>query len=130
MKTFITSFLLLNIFVNSIPTIEKFTLIEQILNEYQNPPKFLLTEMNGRELEDKAYFTVKYDNTFELKLEDGTVFNYIPYKHFGNEPLCNILARDEKLRDTAICIKKLTGNKVQIMLENEDMKSNFIGIKI
>lgn len=130
MKTFITSFLLLNIFVNSIPTIEKFTLIEQILNEYQNPPKFLLTEMNGRELEDKAYFTVKYDNTFELKLEDGTVFKYIPYKHFGNEPLCNILARDEKLRDTAICIKKLTGNKVQIMLENEDMKSNFIGIKI
>lgn len=130
MKTFITSFLLLNIFVNSIPTMEKFTIIEQILNEYQNPPKFLLTEMNGRELEDKAYFTVKYDNTFELKLEDGTVFKYIPYKHFGNEPLCNILARDEKLRDTAICIKKLTGNKVQIMLENEDMKSNFIGIKI
>jgi len=98
--------------------------------EYQNPPKFALTEMNGRELEEKAYFTVKYDNTFELKLADGTIFKYVPYKHFGDEPLCNILARDKRGINTAICIKKLSGNKVKIMLENDEMISNFVGYKL
>jgi len=130
MKTIIASILFVNIIFNYTPTIEKFTSVEQFINEYQNPPKFLLTEMNGRELEGKAYFTVKYDNTFELKLEDGTVFKYIPYKHFGDEPLCNILARDKRGINTAICIKKISGNKVEIMLENDEMISNFVGYKL
>lgn len=130
MKTLIASILILNIIFNYTPTIEKFKIVEQINNEYQNPPKFLLTEINGRELEDNAYFTIKYDNTFELKLADGTIFKYVPYKHFGDEPLCNILARNKSGRNTAICIKKLTGNKDQIMLENDDMKSNFFGYKL
>ncbi len=107
---------------------------EEIYNNYksdeiQSPPKFVLTEMNGRELEEKAFFTIKYDNTFELKLADGTIFKYVPYKHFGDEPLCNILARDKRGLNTAICIKKLSGNKVKIMLENDEMISNFTGYK-
>src|SRR5690606_6926618 len=87
-------------------------------SSYQGPPMFVLTEMNGRELEEKAYFTIKYDNTFELKTGDGTIFKYTPTQHFGDDPLCNILATDDKGRNTAICIKKQTGLNVLIMLEN------------
>ena len=96
-------------------------------SSYNGPPMFVLTVMNGRELEEQAYFTIKYDNTFELKLGDGTIFTYIPTKHFGSDPLCNITATDNLGRNTAICIKK-TGNKEAIiMLENKDMVSNFKG---
>ncbi|SKB51805.1 hypothetical protein SAMN05660776_1572 [Salegentibacter holothuriorum] len=98
-------------------------------DEIQRPPKFVLTEINGRELEERAFFTIKYDNTFELKLSDGTIFKYVPYKHFGDEPLCNIAAKDKRGLITAICIKKLSGNKVKIMIENDEMISNFKGYK-
>ncbi len=96
-------------------------------SNYQGPPMFVLTEMNGRELEEKAYFTIKYDNTFELKIGDGTIYKYTPTKHFGSDPLCNILATDDLGRNTAICIKKLEGKNAIIMLESEDMISNFKG---
>ena len=96
-------------------------------SSYKGPPMFILTEMNGRELEDLAYFTIHYDNTFELKLSDGTVYKYTPTKHFGNDPLCNILAVDDLGRNTAICIKKINGGEATIMLENEEMISNFKG---
>ncbi|GGG46583.1 hypothetical protein [Bizionia arctica] len=95
----------------------------------QGPPTFILTEMNGRELEEKAYFTIKYDNTFELKTGDGTIFKYTPTQHVGHDPLCNILATDNLGRNTAICIKKQSGLNVIIMLENDEMISNFKGYK-
>jgi hypothetical protein len=95
----------------------------------QGPPMFELTELNGRELEEKAYFTIKYDNTFELKTGDGTIFKYTPTQHFGSDPLCNIVATDNRGRTTAICIKQLTGINVMIMLENDEMISNFKGSK-
>jgi hypothetical protein len=98
-------------------------------SSYQGPPMFVLTEMNGRELKENAYFTIKYDNTFELKTGDGTIFNYTPYQHFGDDPLCNILAKDDRDRNTAICIKKQVGHNVLIMLENDEMISNFKGYK-
>lgn len=98
-------------------------------SSYQGPPMFVLTEMNGRELEEKAYFTIKYDNTFELKTGDGTIFKYIPTQHFGDDPLCNIVAIDDRGRNTAICIKKQIGLNVLIMLENDEMISNFKGYK-
>ncbi len=96
-------------------------------NSYNGPPMFVLTEMNGKELEEQAFFTIKYDNTFELKLGDGTIFKYTPTKHFGSDPLCNITATDNLGRNTVICIKKLGDKKAMIMLENEDMISNFKG---
>jgi len=102
---------------------------ESTTNRYQGPPKFVLTEMNGRELENKAFFTIQYDNNFKLELDDGTIFTYKPTNHFGDDPLCNILANDDLGRKTAICIKKLDGLNVMIMLENDDMKSNFKGYK-
>jgi len=98
-------------------------------SSYQGPPMFVLTEMNGRELEEKAYFTIKYDNTFELKTGDGTIFKYTPTQHVGSDPLCNIVATDNRGRNTAICIKTLPGMKVIIMLENDEMISNFKGYK-
>ena len=98
-------------------------------SSYQGPPMFVLTELNGRELEEQAYFTIKYDNTFELKTGDDAIFNYIPTQHFGDDPLCNILAKDDKGRNTAICIKKQSGVNVLIMLENDEMISNFKGYK-
>ena len=100
-----------------------------VVSDYDGPPKFVLTEMNGRELEDEAYFTVFYDNTFELELYDGTIYKYIPTQHIGSDPLCNIVATDNHGRTTAICIKKLSGNEVMIMLENDEMISNFKGHK-
>ncbi|WP_299394224.1 hypothetical protein [uncultured Gelidibacter sp.] len=98
-------------------------------NNYGDPPMFVLTEMNGRELEEKAYFTVKSDNTLELKTGDGAIFRYTPTQHFGDDPLCNILATDDRGRNTAICIKPQSGMDVIIMLENDEMKSNFKGYK-
>jgi hypothetical protein len=100
-----------------------------IKSSYQGPPMFVLTELNGRELEEKAYFTIKYDNTFEFKTGDGTIFKYIPTQHVGSDPLCNIVATDNRGRNTAICIKKLSGMNVMIMLENDEMISNFKGYK-
>lgn len=96
---------------------------------YQGPPTFVLTEMNGRELEEEAYFIINYDNTFELKTGDGTIFKYTPTQHLGDDPLCNILATDGRGRNTAICIKKRTGLNMVIMLENNEMISNFKGYK-
>ncbi|WP_415374553.1 hypothetical protein [Patiriisocius sp. Uisw_017] len=98
--------------------------------KYSGPPKFVLTEMNGRELEEDAYFTIKYDNTFILELADGTTFNYTPTQLVGSDPLCNILATDDLGRSTAICMKKLTGQKFELMLENDEMISNFKGYKL
>lgn len=98
-------------------------------NVNKEPPIFVLTEMNNRELEEEAYFTIKYDNTFELKTGDGTIFKYTPTSHFGDDPLCNILAKDDRGRNTAICIKNLGGLNVMIMLENDEMISNFKGHK-
>ena len=100
-----------------------------IEKSYQKPPMFVLTELNGRELEEYAYFKIKYDNTFELKTGDGAIFNYIPTQHVGSDPLCNIVATDDRGRNTAICIKKLSGNNVMIMLENDEMISNFKGFR-
>ncbi len=98
--------------------------------QYSGPPKFVLTEMNGRELEEKAFFTIKYDNTFILELADGTIYNYTPTQHIGTDPLCNILATDDLGRSTAICMKKLTGKNFELMLENDEMLSNFKGYKL
>lgn len=98
--------------------------------QYSGPPKFVLTEMNGRELEEKAFFTIKYDNTFILELADGTSYNYTPTQHVGSDPLCNILATDDLGRSTAICMKKLTGQNFELMLENDEMISNFKGYKL
>jgi len=98
--------------------------------KYSGPPKFVLTEMNGRELEEDAYFTIKYDNTFILELADGTNFNYTPTQHVGSDPLCNILATDDLGRSTAICMKKLSGRNFELMLENNEMISNFKGYKL
>ncbi len=100
-----------------------------IEKSYQNPPMFVLTELNGRELEEYAYFTIKFDNTFELKTGDGAIFNYIPTQHVGSDSLCNIVATDDRGRNTAICIKKLSGNNAMIMLENNEMISNFKGFR-
>lgn len=98
--------------------------------EYSGPPKFVLTEMNGRVLEENAYFTIKYDNTFILELADGTIFNYIPTQHVGSDPLCNIIATDDLGRNTAICMKKLSGKNFELMLENDEVISNFKGYKL
>lgn len=98
-------------------------------SSYEGPPMFVLTEMNGRELEEKAYFTINYDNTFELKTSDGAIFTYTPTQHVGNDPLCNIVATDNRGRNTAICIKTLSELNVIIMLENNEMISNFKGYK-
>lgn len=96
----------------------------------KGPPTFVLTELNGRKLEENAVFVMNYDNTMELKLADGSVFRYVPKQHFGDDPLCNILANDNKGRRTAICIKPQSGLNVIIMLENDEMISNFKGFKI
>lgn len=98
--------------------------------KYSGPPKFVLTEMNGRELEENAYFTIKYDNTFILEIADGTTFNYIPTQHVGSDPLCGILATDDFNRNTAICMKKLSERDFELMLENDVMISNFKGYKL
>lgn len=42
-------------------------------NSYQSPPMFVLTEMNGLELDEKVYFTLNYDKNFELITCDRTV---------------------------------------------------------
>jgi hypothetical protein len=127
-KIFITIFTLAFAF-NCIDSYNKNKSDSSIESSYQGPPMFVLTEMNGRELEEEAYFTIKYDNTFELKTGDGAIFNYIPTQHFGDDPLCNILANDDRGRKTAICIKKESGLNVLIMLENDEMISNFKGYK-
>ena len=98
-------------------------------NSQSEPPVFILTEMNGRELEENANFIVNNDNTMELKTSDGSVFKYTPTQHVGDDPLCNILALDNRGRNTAICIKTLDKRNVIIMLENNEMKSNFKGYK-
>jgi hypothetical protein len=94
---------------------------------YKGPPMFVLTELNGKELEEKSYFTIKYDNTMELKTGDGKIFKYIPIQHVGSDPLCNIVATDDFGRNTAICIKKTSETNSMIMLENSEMTSNFKG---
>lgn len=94
------------------------------------PPKFMLTEMNGRELEGYATFVVQYDNVFKLRLDDGTTFTYTPYQHSGSDPLCNIRANDNFGKKTTICIKKLSGNNIMLTLENVGMASIFKGYKM
>lgn len=97
-------------------------------NTFTEPPTFVLTEMNGRKLEENAYFTINYDNTLVLKTADNKTFKYIPYKHFGDEPLCNILAKDFRDENTAICIKVESNSNVLIMIENDKI-TNFKGYR-
>ena len=96
-------------------------------SSHKGPPTFVLTELNGRELEENAYFTIKYDQTFELKTGDGTIFKYTATQHVGSDPLCNIVAVDNLGRNTAICMKKTGSTSITVMLENDEMISNFKG---
>jgi len=116
-------------FISCVDSNNKNNSNSSVESSYQGPPMFVLTELNGRELEESAYFTIKYDNTFELKTGDGAIFKYTPTQHFGDDPLCNIVAKDDRGRNTAICIKKQSGLNVLIMLENDEMISNFKGYK-
>jgi hypothetical protein len=121
----ILKFLLFTIFISCANNVQNEIKQKQT---YVSPPTFVLTEMNGRELEEKAYFTINYDNTFELKTANNKTFKYLPYQHFGDEPLCNILAKDFRDITTAICIKNKSNSKVLIMIENDKI-SNFKGYR-
>ena len=94
-----------------------------------DPPttfKFVLTHLNGRQLERNAYFYCGDSNPFKLDLRDGKA----PFKYYisgGLGEMCGLYGKDQYGKAVSICITKLNGDKTEVEIKYTDRTMRFTG---
>lgn len=88
--------------------------------------KFVLTHLNGRELERNAYFYCGDTNPFKLDLRDGKA----PFKYYisgGLGAMCGLYGEDQYGKSVSICITKLSGDKTEVEIKYTNKTMRFTG---
>ena len=88
--------------------------------------KFVLTHMNGRELERNAYFYCGDTNPFILDLKDGKpTFKFYISGSIGD--MCGLYGKDQYDKSVSICLTKLSGDNTEVEIKYTDRTLRFIG---
>jgi len=88
---------------------------------------FILTHLENIKLKTSARFIAGDTNNWTLDLRNGNKIYYTITGRVGNNPMCGLTAIDNLGDVCAICITKLSGDKVEIELKYRTRTFRYYG---